>query len=252
MKALLTTLLLIFVMGNVHAATKGRIMTDGKVSMYQNGKMVNSFTNQGPIDENSLIACDGNCLVKIKGISLMANDQSRFAVKELAGSTNLYLENGKISFAISDTSKQFSFFTADGYYITSEGFISPASTNNSVKGYMQATDRGTEIGMDQGTMVIQTDEGIREVKSGQAILLAQLPPGQQNNTKNDDDDDDKGAAVPPCPFFDFTCKTPAEIVAASVGAGALGFAGYHFYDNVLDDDDTRLLDNETRSASPNQ
>jgi hypothetical protein len=252
MKALLTILLVIFVMSTAHAATKGRIMTDGKVSMYKNGRMINSFNNQGPIDENSLIACDGNCLVKIKGISLMANDQSRFAVKELAGSTNLYLENGKVSFAISDTSKQFSFITADGYYITTEGFISPASTNNSVKGYMQATDRGTEIGMDQGTMVIQTDEGIQEVKSGQAILLAQLPPGQQNNTKNDDDDD-KGAAVPPCTFFDLTCKTPAELVAVSAGAGTVGFAGYLFYNNVLDDDDNSLLDNKTRSvASPNQ
>ena len=174
MKTVLSTILLILLVSSAQAATKGRIMTNGKVSMYKDGKVVNSFTEQGPIDENALIACDGTCLVKVKGLSVIAEDKTRFAIREVDNSINLYLEVGIINFAVSDVTKHFSFYTPEGLYVKSEGFITPASTDKSVKGFMRITDKGTELGMDKGSMVVNTKEGTQTIGSGKAIPLAEL------------------------------------------------------------------------------
>ncbi|HER63514.1 MAG TPA: hypothetical protein ENO11_06020 [Desulfobacteraceae bacterium] len=245
MKALLTAFLVIFILSNAHASTKGRIMTDGKVSMYKNGKVVNSFTNQGPVDENSLISCDGSCLVKIKGISLIVTDQSRFAIKDFDNSTSLYVEEGKIHFAVSDVSKQFSFYTPDGYFVKTEGFITPASTDNSVKGFMQVTDTGTKIGMDQGTMIIRTDKGTESVEAGQAIVLAmaEVPPDVPKNRK---------AGAAPCEFFAWECKTTAQKVAIGGGAAAGAGLGVLLYLDAALDDDQIVNIFERIPASPNE
>lgn len=236
MKTLLTAFLILLLVSLAHAATKGRIMTNGKVSLYKNGKVINSFTQQGPVDDNSLIACDGNCLVKIKGVSLIALDQTRFAIKEVENSVNLYIETGKINFAVSDVSKQFSFYTPDGYLVKTEGFITSASTDNSVKGFMQVTDKGTEIGMDTGTMILDTDEGTKTVGPGQAIILAQLPKDTMAGNKGRKDDK---AAAALCPFFSWECKTGAQQLTI-IGAGAAAFtAGLIVYlDSQSDDDKT--------------
>lgn len=205
-----------------HAATKGRIMTDGKVSLYKNGKVVTSFTKEGPVDDSALIACEGKCLVKVKGLSLIADDQTRFAVKEIGNSVNLYVENGIVNFAVSDVSRQFAFFTPDGNYVQSEGFITPASTNKSTKGYMRTTDKGTEIGMTDGTMIVQSNKGTETIGPGKAILLALAPPtnpgggdSQNNNkTKDKDDDDKKGAG-----FFTNGSNTQLKDILIVAGAG---------------------------------
>lgn len=261
MKTLLTALLMLLLAGNAYAATKGRILTNGKVSLYENGKIINSFTSQGPINENSLIACDGTCLVKIKGVSLVANDQTRFAIKESDNSVNLYIETGKVNFAVSDVSKQFSFYTPDGYLVKTEGFIAPVSTDGSVKGFMRITDGSTEIGMDSGTMVLQTNEGTKTVASGQVITLAQLPqePKTHDTNNKNNEDDDKAAALVPCPFFSWGCKTAAQQLTI-IGAGAgIGIAGLIVYNNSQSDEDKTLNVNQPAppvetppTASPNQ
>lgn len=248
MKTLLTAFLILLLVSIAHAATKGRIMTNGTVSLYKNGKVINSFTEQGPLDDSSLIACDGNCLVKIKGVSLIALDQTRFAIKEVENSVNLYIETGKINFAVSDVSKQFSFYTPDGYLVKTEGFITSASTDNSVKGFMQVTDMGTEIGMETGTMILETDEGTKSVGPGQAIVLAQLP--KETVADNRDGKDDKAAAAA-CPFFSWECKTAAQqltIIGAGAGAFAAGLIVY--LDSQSDDDKTVNINQPAEPAVP--
>lgn len=167
------------------AATKGRIMTNGKVTMYQNGRAVASYTDQGPLDENSLIGCNGSCMVKMQGIAMNAADQTTFAVKEQGSAVNLYVEKGQIYFVMSDLSHQFNFYTPDGYFVKTEGFIAPASAENSVKGFVRVTDKATEIGMNTGVMIVTTDEGTQTIEPGQSIVLAMadVPPagGQATN-----------------------------------------------------------------------
>ena len=215
MRTFLSILLVLIFASFTHAATKGRIMSNGKVSMYENGKVINSFTGQGPINENALIACDGNCLVKIKSVSLIADDKTKFGIKEIGNAVKLYVETGKINFAVSDVSRQFSFYTPQGYFVTTEGFITPASTKNSVKGFMQVTDKGTEIGMDSGSMILQTDEGMKTIAPGQPIILAQLPAPAEKNASiaaaniGDKDGDTILDKIDNCPDDSNTAQNPA-------------------------------------------
>lgn len=227
----------------VQAATKGRIMTDGKVQLFKNDRLISTYTNQGPLDENALMLCEKNCIVKMQGISLTGVDQTRFAVKDSKGAVDLYIEQGKIYFVIYDVSHQFSFFTPDGSYIQSEGFIAPASTGSSIKGSVEVTDKDTVIAMDSGSMIVQTQDGTRTVKPGQALVLAMANPPEEDEGNNP-----RGGVVP-CGLFEMACKTPFQqmgIVAA--GAGITLGVGTMTYLNTNDNDQSQ----GSGSASPNQ
>ena len=161
--ALLVSVAIFSTVAAACAATKGRILANGTVSIHKNGKVVRSFTEQGPIDENALIACEGTCMVKMKGLSLIAVDNTMFAVKELNQAINLYVLRGRINFAVSDVSKEFSFYTPGGYFVKTEGFLAPASSNSAVKGYIDVSEKIAEIGMDSGTMLVQTNSGSQTI-----------------------------------------------------------------------------------------
>ena len=71
----------------------------------------------------------------------------------------------------------------NGYFVESDGFIAPAATGSSVKGYMEVTDKHSEIGMDSGTMLVQTDKGQQTVQPGQSIRVAMAEVPSSNKKK---------------------------------------------------------------------
>lgn len=177
MKSLRITTLLIAaaIMAGVStagAATEGRIIPTGRVSLEKNGSVIANLTSQAPIDENALIICHGTCMVKLRGVSLIAMDKTEFAVKQIGSFMNIYVKQGKVNFIVTDTSRQFAFYVPDGSYIKTDGFVVPASTDNTVKGYIEVTDKATAIGMDKGGMVVQTANGRQMISQGHAIQLA--------------------------------------------------------------------------------
>lgn len=220
------------------AGTKGRIIPDGSVSLQKNGTVA-KFNDQTVLDENALIACDGNCMVKLQGISLVALDQSKFAVKESSDLLNLYVEQGRVNFVVSDTTQTFAFYTPDHRFLKTEGFIAPASTDKSVKGFINASDKSVEIGMERGSMIVQTENGSQTVNAGQSIMLAQADVPSNNpapGNQGKDDDDDKGAG------WWASLGTGGQVAVAVVG-----IAGTAFLVNELVDDDD---DPNTNVAPP--
>ena len=219
----LASAIVIFLTFPAIAATKGRILANGTASLHKNGKIVRTFTGQGPVDENALIACEGTCMVKMKGISLFAADKTMFAVRELNREINLYIVRGKINFAVSDISKQFTFYTPDGYFIKTEGFLAPASTNNAVKGFINVNSKATEIGMDAGTMLVQTNNGSEQIKAGQSIQLAMAEIPEE---KDEEGNDPGGGAV--LSWSSLSTGTQVGVIAVGVGLtagiGAITFA----------------------------
>ncbi|MHB8791009.1 MAG: hypothetical protein ACYDBT_14155 [Desulfobulbaceae bacterium] len=212
------------------AGTKGRIIPDGTVSLQKNGTVA-KFNEQTVLDENALIACDGNCMVKLQGVSLVALNQSKFAVKESSDLLNLYVEQGRVNFVVSDASQMFAFYTPDHRFVKTEGFIAPASTDNSVKGFINATDKAVEIGMERGSMIVQTDEGSQTVNAGQSILLAQAEVPSNNTpapVKEEEEDGDKGGFLW---WSSLGTAGQVGIVAVGIGAGAFVIS------EIVDDDD---------------
>ena len=220
-KLLVAALAIMMMSCGANAATQGRIIPNGSVSLEKNGT-VSNYTEQTAVDEDALIACNGNCMVKLQGLSIVAADKTRFAVREINDSIHLYVETGHINFVVTDTSKPFSFYTPDGQYIKSEGYITPASTDKAVKGYFNISDKIHEIGMEQGSMIVLTENGHQTIKPGESmqLALANVPGGGTTASGSK-----KGAAA-----WWSTLSTPQQAGVVGLGIGA-GVAAAIIIDN---------------------
>jgi hypothetical protein len=226
-------------------------MTNGSITLYKNGHAVSTYNDQGPLDENSLIVCNGTCLVKMQGIAMSAVDQTKFAVRERNKSVSLYVEQGKVYFVISDLAHQFAFYTPNGYYLRTEGFIAPAATGNSVKGFIQVTDKATEIGMESGTMIVMSDEGTQAINPGQSIVLAMADVPEDDNPAGGDTDP-RGATL-----WDGLSGWQ-QVGTVALGIGAVAGVGYLTFQSSSDSSsstggtDMGSGDFNPRPASPNR
>ena len=227
MKSLrITTLLIAAAMmagvSTAGAATEGRIIPTNRVSLEKNGSVIANLTSQAPVDENALIICHGTCMVKLRGVSLVAMDKTEFAVKQIGNFMNIYVKQGKVNFIITDTSRQFAFYVPDGRYIKTEGFVIPASTDNAVKGYIDVTGKATAIGMDRGGMVVQTMNGRQMISQGHAIQLAMAEVPAAAPTQGAAGAGSTGAASLAGVFSHATLGTVvAGVATAAWGAGLL-------------------------------
>ncbi|HBI16216.1 MAG TPA: hypothetical protein DDY20_11985 [Desulfobulbaceae bacterium] len=222
-----------------HAATKGRIMTNGKVTLIKNGLPITTYTEQGPLDENALISCEGTCMVKMQGISLSAVDQTNFALKESADSVSLFVGSGKIYFVVMDASQRFSFYSPNSYYVKTEGFIAPVAKESAVKGFISVKDDITEIGMDTGSMIVQTDQGTQTVNPGQSIVLAMVDvpddvKGVEEKSSGEESDAQEGTFS----WANLTDNPQLTTLVVGVGVvGAVGLGSALIWHNANDDDD---------------
>ena len=230
-----TALILLLSWGTTaQAVTKGRIMTNGKVTLYKNGQGVTTYTDQGALDENALISCDGTCMVKMQGISLSAIDQTRFALKESADALNLFVGSGKIYFIVTDPTRQFVFYSPTGHHIKTEGFIASANTDSAIKGFVEVKNKATEIGMDTGSMVVQTAEGTQTVNPGQTIVLAMADvPDTQTGEVVQGASSEAEAQTTDFAWEDLTSTSTLVVIG---GLGAVGLGAYLIWDNNNDDE----------------
>ena len=52
----------------------------GDFSVVKGSQLVDKFSGQNPIADESMLVCDGKCMIKSKGISLVAADEAKFAI----------------------------------------------------------------------------------------------------------------------------------------------------------------------------
>ncbi len=144
----------------------------GNMSVFEGGQLVDKLSGQNPIAESSLLVCDGKCMVKSKGISLVAADQAKFAIQNEDSVFNLYVQSGKVDYVINDNSRQIAFHTPDGTY-TVANVIFNASSSSVVRGSVEVANNGeTEIVVTEGRLVFATGEGMKTVDANNKIVLA--------------------------------------------------------------------------------
>ncbi|MDD3620575.1 MAG: hypothetical protein RBR09_12475 [Desulfobulbaceae bacterium] len=200
------------------AATKGRIIPDGSVALLKNGA-VTKFTEQTVLDENALMACEGACMVKMQGISLVAMGGTRFAVKESDGMVNLYVGQGRVAFVLADPGQTFAFYIPDGRHLQTEGFLVPASNDRSVKGFFDVTETAAEIGMERGSMIVSTENGRETVQAGQSIKLAQAEvPSIATSGGEKEANSPKSGLIPP--WSSMSRGQQITVIAVGAAAGA--------------------------------
>ena len=161
--------------GNAFAAPSGAV-AQGNISVFKGGQLAEKLTGQNPVEDEALLVCDGKCMIKAPGISLIGADGARLAIKNEQEQFNLLVNKGRVDFVITDSISKVAFYTPDGQFTVADIMFN-ASTNTPVRGYMQVADDGAvEIGVFEGRMVFSTAEGAKTVDSNNRLLLGMANP----------------------------------------------------------------------------
>lgn len=163
-------------------AAQGGSIGQGDFSVMKDDKLIDKFSGQNPLKEEAMLVCDGKCMVKSEGISLVAADQAKFAIKNEADTFRLFLREGSVDYVITDQARKIAFHTPDGVYSVAEIMFNAAS-NPVVRGNVRVTEEGvTEIEVKEGRMVFATADGMKSVGANEKIILAMaevVPPVEE-------------------------------------------------------------------------
>ena len=159
---------------NVSFAAGGSI-GHGDISVFKNGQLSAKLTGQNPVEDGALLMCDGKCMLKSEGISIIATDKSQVAVTNLEDTFKLYVKEGKVDYVISSNARKIAFHTPQGTYTVAE-VVFNASSGSVVKGsVVVGADGATEISVSEGKMVFATADGMKTVDANNKIVLAVAP-----------------------------------------------------------------------------
>ncbi|MBE0583868.1 MAG: hypothetical protein IH612_08875, partial [Desulfofustis sp.] len=135
----------------------------GDISVYKNETLAGKLSGQNPVEEGALLVCDGKCMLKSEGISLVATDQSKMAVTNGADTFNLYVQEGQVDYVITSNARKVAFYTPQGTYTVAEVVFNADSTPV-VKGSVSVDATGkTEISVTEGRLVFATADGMKTV-----------------------------------------------------------------------------------------
>ncbi len=169
-------------------AAQGGSIGQGDFSVMKGDKLVDKLSGQNPIQDESMLVCDGKCMVKSEGISLVAADQAKFAIKNEADTFRLFLREGSVDYVITDKARKIAFHTPEGVYSVAEIMFNAAS-NPVVRGSVKVNKDGkTEISVKEGRLTFATADGMKVVGANEKIVLAALgddvPGGNNTNIDN--------------------------------------------------------------------
>jgi len=170
-------------------AAQGGSIGQGDFAVMKGDKLVDKLSGQNPIQDESMLVCDGKCMVKSEGISLVAADQAKFAIKNETDTFRLFLREGSVDYVITDKARKIAFHTPEGVYSVAE-IVFNAASNPVVRGSVTVNKDGkTEISVKEGRMIFATADGMKAVGANEKIVLAiSGPPASSGASTNDRDD----------------------------------------------------------------
>lgn len=173
-------------------AAQGGSIGQGDFAVMKGDKLVDKLSGQNPIQDESMLVCDGKCMVKSEGISLVAADQAKFAIKNETDTFRLFLREGSVDYVITDKARKIAFHTPEGVYSVAE-IVFNAASNPVVRGSVTVNKDGkTEISVKEGRMIFATADGMKAVGANEKIVLAISGPPASTNTPPSD-----GAGISP-------------------------------------------------------
>ncbi len=170
----LSTLLVLFLIGSIGTsfAMPDGAVSQGNISVFKNGKLSKNLSGTSPVEDGSLLVCNGKCMIKSNGVSILAEDQAELAItNNKDGLFNLFVRRGHVEFIFSDSAKRIAFHTPEGVYSVADVMFN-ASTDSVVRGYMLVDDSGSKVGVREGRMIFATAGGAKSVKANEHIILA--------------------------------------------------------------------------------
>ena len=216
----------------------GRILPKGKVTLFHDNHAIGEFHSEAPLPENTLLAVQGECGVKLQHLYLFALDQSLFSVSTDKSSRTLTVQKGTVYFALSSMPQTLVFQTPEGTITTNEVVLNASSTGRLLKGYVYVEEGITRMGVLEGgsMLVTASDNKPMAVSAGQEIKLAQAEIlKEEEKPKNEKPAEtgkagktgEEGEAGKPAETggVSTTAKVIAGVLVIAGGAAALGGGG---------------------------
>jgi len=242
-------------LATINVAFAGGSIGYGNISVLNDeGKQISRLSGQNPVQDSSLLVCDGKCMLKSEGISIVAEDKSKIAVANESETFKLYVREGTVDYVINNNARKIAFYTPEGTYTVAE-VVFNADSSPAVKGSVSVGSTGaTEISVTEGRLVFTTADGMKTVDANQKIVLAQVPPGaaagEEGIKKVEGQQLDASPQTPTDVSQESSTITPND---AMVGGAVLVASGAVFYFASQDDGDNDSVPEKSPPAdgSPN-
>jgi hypothetical protein len=153
----------------------GRILPNGKVTLFHGDQRIGEFRSEAPLPEDTLLSVQGKCGVKLSHLYLVALDQSLLSITTNNRSRTLFVQKGTVYFALSSTPYTLVFQTPGGMITTNEVMLKASSANRLLKGYINVEEGITRVGVIEGGSMLVTvaDDNPQVVSVGRELRLAQ-------------------------------------------------------------------------------
>lgn len=150
-----------------------RLIPQGKVHIYDGGQKIGELSSEAPLPEGKILTSKSRFGVKLQGMYLVAEENARCAVTPLAGETDLFVETGRVLFALTNVEEGGLSLSTPQDTVTVQGTLVNASTETStLRGYLAFENNQMEIGViDGGKLVVANARGRQVIESGNALQV---------------------------------------------------------------------------------
>ncbi len=136
-----------------------------------------------PVVSGKKIAYREQALIRLTGATFVAEEGSVLEVADQGDSLGIGIEKGVIHFRIQPQKAVISFITKNGSIDTPR--IVTASSGV-IEGTIKVDDKGTTLEMADGSVSVLTTDGLKTVKAGEGIVLAQSDVDSESAVETED------------------------------------------------------------------
>jgi hypothetical protein len=152
----------------------------GKVTLLR----ADGRTDVYPVVSGKKIEYADEALIRLTGATFVAEEGSALEVTDQGGNFDVNIEKGVVHFRVQPHKAVISFLTKDGSFDTPR-VVTAASTV--IEGTVTVNDKWTKVELAGGTVSVLTADGLKTIKAGEGIVLAQADPGSEEPTIGTED-----------------------------------------------------------------
>jgi hypothetical protein len=143
----------------------------------------NGKTDVYPVVSGKKIAYTDKALIRLAGATFVAEEGSVLEVVDRGGNLDVDIEKGVIHFRIQPHKALISFVTRDGSFDTPR-VVTAASTV--IEGTITVNDKWTRVELADGSVSVLTADGLKTIKAGEGIVLAQSEINEEPTIETED------------------------------------------------------------------
>jgi hypothetical protein len=149
-----------------------RVLPEGKVSIFEGAQKVGELSSEAPLPVGKMLQSDRKCGVRMDGVYLVSTENTRFSVRALSGGTDIFVDQGRVYFALGELGDSLSFSTPKDTAKVESAVIEVSSDRFGVKGYLLFEDGRMEIGvLEGGKLVLVNSSGRQVLEPGKRAMI---------------------------------------------------------------------------------